>query len=174
MSARLCWLVAGMLGGPLIAGCEGGDSSDDAVGVAASELPAVETDVGDDQTAPDDAEPEPAGTSTTEPEPDPALPLPDAPVINQLTDTDGGGARPLLAWEPVVGAATYYVVVYTEARAPYWAAVTTEPEVYVGGPVQIPDDRDGPRVAALYTWVVYADDADGTPLASSPLRSLSP
>ena len=99
MSARLCWLVAGMLGGPLIAGCEGGDSSDDAVGVAASELPAVETDVGDDQTAPDDAEPEPAGTSTTEPEPDPALPLPDAPVINQLTDTDGGGARPLLAWE---------------------------------------------------------------------------
>ena len=65
-------------------------------------------------------------------------------------------------------------MVYTEARAPYWAAVTTEPEVYVGGPVQIPDDRDGPRVAALYTWVVYADDADGTPLASSPLRTISP
>lgn len=97
-----------------------------------------------------------------------------ADPIELLTPTSGGGIRPLLVWTPVPSAATYTVIVYNAAGAPYWSAVTAEPQVYVGGPLQIPAGRTGPMVAEGYTWAVYADDADGSFLAASPLRDIAP
>lgn len=97
-----------------------------------------------------------------------------AEPIEQLSATSGGGARPLLEWAPVAGAATYIVIVYTAGGEPYWSAITTEPQVFIGGPLQIPEGRDGPIVDDGYTWAVYADDAEGTLLAASALRDISP
>ncbi|MEA3501279.1 MAG: hypothetical protein U9R47_00775 [Actinomycetota bacterium] len=97
-----------------------------------------------------------------------------AELIEQTTPASGGGTRPLLEWVPVEGAATYIVVVYTETGGSYWSAVTSETSTYVGGPLQIPAGRTGPNVADGYTWVVYADDAEGNLLAVSPQRPISP
>jgi hypothetical protein len=94
--------------------------------------------------------------------------------IEQRTPNSGGGSRPLLSWAPVDGAAVYVVMVYDADRSPYWSAVTTATEVYVGGPVQIPTGNDGPRIGAGYTWSVYAEDAGGLLIAASPQRDLSP
>jgi hypothetical protein len=49
-----------------------------------------------------------------------------------------------------------------------------ETKTYVGGPLQIPAGRTGPNVADGYTWVVYAEDADGNLLAVSPQRPIAP
>jgi len=116
-------------------------------------------------------EPAPATTTTTVVE---APAITGAAVIEQTTPTSGEGPRPLLAWEPVEGTATYTVVVYTGTGAPYWSSVTDEPGIYVGGPLQIPAGRTGPNVSDGYTWVVYADDADGNLLAVSPQRPIAP
>lgn len=111
-------------------------------------------------------------TTTTLPVGDPVVR--GADPIELLTPTSGGGIRPLLVWTPVPSAATYTIIVYDAAGAPYWSAVTIETQVYVGGPLQIPADRTGPTVAEGYTWAVYADDADGSFLAASPLRDIAP
>jgi len=110
-------------------------------------------------------------TTTTEASP-PVITGADA--IEQVTPTSGGGSRPLLEWVPVDGAATYFVILYTESDEPYWSAVTSEPSTFVGGPLQIPTDRTGPTVAEGYRWAVYADDAEGNLLAASPLRTIEP
>lgn len=95
-------------------------------------------------------------------------------LITQTTPTSGGGTRPLLEWDSVDGAALYYVTVHTDSGSPYWAAVTVETKTYVGGPLQIPAGRTGPNVASGYTWVVYAEDAEGNLLAASPRRAIAP
>ncbi len=97
-----------------------------------------------------------------------------ADPIEQTTTPSGGGDRPLLEWEPIQGAVTYIVSVFTETGAPYWSAVTTEPRTYVGGAEQIAEGRTGPNVSEGYTWIVYADDADGNLLATSPQRAIAP
>lgn len=163
--------------GLILSACGGGDSTGladpietqapDTVAEASQDVPPVAT------PTPTSA-PAAAPVPTSAPQPVPVLGLRGAAVITQLTDTDAGGARPLLEWEAVQGASNYYVVVYTELGDPYWAATTSETAVFVGGPVQIPDDRDGPRVGPGYSWAVYADGPDDAPIASSPLRSVSP
>jgi hypothetical protein len=94
--------------------------------------------------------------------------------IEQLTPQSGGGSRPLLEWLPAGNAASYFVVVYDENADPYWSTLTSEPRVYVGGIAQIPEGRDGPAVAAGYSWVVYADDIEGNLVAASGIRSIAP
>lgn len=166
----------------LLAGACGGDD-DAAPGdePAPTENPVTEQAAGDEgasdpAAAPTAtaADPEPTEPPTVTPTPEPDLVLPGSAAITQLTATEGGGARPLLEWEPLDEAGTYYVVVYDDAGDPYWAAVTDQASVYVGGQAQIPDDRDGPRIADGYTWAVYADAVDGSPLGASPLRPVSP
>jgi len=91
-----------------------------------------------------------------------------------LTPLSGEGSRPLLSWKPVEAAAAYVVMVYDAEGSPYWSAVTTATEVYVGGPLPIPAENAGPRIGAGYTWSVYAEDAGGLLVAASPQRSVSP
>jgi hypothetical protein len=105
---------------------------------------------------------------------DPILAVPDAVVISQRTATSGGGTRPLLEWEPVEGASEYLVIVFADDAQPYWSTITDRTAVHVGGAAAIPQHNDGPQVADGYSWAVYADDDIGTPIASSPIRSISP
>jgi hypothetical protein len=181
-------LATSLAAAALVAGCSGGDNTDDvAIDEPSASEPTIVDESASEPTIVDESDdPETSGsespstspTTTTEPVAEPdleaSLPLPDTAAIVQTTVISGGGARPLLGWEPVEGAASYIVVVFTADGDPYWSAVTDQAEIYVGGPVQIPDDNDGPRVADGYTWVVYADDADGALLASSPQRPISP
>lgn len=116
-------------------------------------------------------------TATTDPGgPPPNLP----PVIEGLdpvvvlTPTAGGGERPLLAWEPVTGAARYTVVLYDAAGTAVWSSLTTDTSIHVGGPALIPAANSGPRVTADNTWVVYADDATGRLIAASGRSPISP
>lgn len=94
--------------------------------------------------------------------------------VELITPTSGGGERPLLEWAPVDGAVVYIVSVFAETGEPYWSAVTTESRTYVGGSEQIPEGRTGPNVSEGYTWIVYADDADGNLVAVSPRRAIAP
>ena len=134
---------------------------------AAVSTTAPEGSVGADTTTPDTTQ---ATTTTVVSEPV----IVGADPIVQITPTDGGGGRPLLEWESIDGAALYFVTIYTETGSPYWAAVTEETKTYVGGPLQIPAGRTGPNVADGYTWVVYAEDADGNLLAVSSERPIAP
>lgn len=163
----------------LAASC-GGDDNTSVADTSVADTAAPATEAADDSatdstepaesTAPESTAPEP-----TAPEPsDAVLPVPDAALVVQTTPTSGGGARPLLAWESFDGAATYLVIVYAEGGEPYWSTITDRTETYVGGAAPIPDGVDGPEVAEGYSWAVYAEDADGIPIASSPLRPISP
>lgn len=114
----------------------------------------------------------PAATTTTTLAQEPAIV--GAELIEQTTPESGGGTRPLLEWVAVDGAALYFVNIYTESGGPYWSAVTADTNTYVGGPLQIPAGRSGPNVAEGYTWVVYAEDVDGTLLAVSATRPIAP
>jgi hypothetical protein len=120
--------------------------------------------------------PDPGTESTTTTAMTPVGPLVIAGLdpIEQLTPVSGEGSRPLLVWAPVDGAAAYLVMVYDGDDLPYWSTITSDTQTYVGGPLQIPDDRSGPRISEGYSWSVYADDADGTIIAASPLRDIAP
>jgi len=117
-------------------------------------------------------EPQTSTTTTTTTTTGPAISGVDP--IEQLTPQSGGGSRPLLEWLPAGNAASYFVVVYDENADPYWSTLTSEPRVYVGGIAQIPEGRDGPAVAAGYSWVVYADDIEGNLIAASGVRPIAP
>jgi hypothetical protein len=80
----------------------------------------------------------------------------------------GGGAQPLLEWEPVSGAASYDVVLYDADGAPYWAWSGETTQVAVG------DGAADPTVTAGMTWSVTAYDADGTPLAGATALPIAP
>ena len=183
------------LGAVSLIGCSGGD--DDAAPNDAGSVDSSSDDTADGSTAPSTAPDSsssdessnttPATTAATEPPattpppttapptvPDVVLEIPGTDPIILLTDASGGGDRPLLSWEPADSAATYYVVVYDDSGDLYWASVTPETQVFVGGATAIPSDNDGPRIADDYSWVVYADDADGLPVGASARLPISP
>lgn len=117
--------------------------------------------------------------SPTTPSPSPDAPveafvpgLSDAVVV-QTTPVSGGGARPVLEWEPVDGTDDYVVMVHAADDAPYWSWSTSDTQVRVGL-TDRPDTAPGPRVAEGMTWVVVARDADGLPIATSPRRPIAP
>lgn len=97
-----------------------------------------------------------------------------ANAVIQITPTEGVGFRPMLSWEAIEGAGSYFLVVKDDAGAPYWAWDGTETSIPLGG-ASFPDDiGNGPTIAPGYTWSVSAYAADGTILAISGDRSLSP
>jgi hypothetical protein len=174
-------VLATVLAAAFVVSCGGDDDSGAGVVGSGPGTAATTTEPDTDATEPDaDATtlPETMAPETTEPPEtvptEAVLALPDADVVVQTTPTSGGGTRPLLGWEPFEGAATYLVIVYAEGGEPYWSTITEQTETFVGGAAQIPDGVDGPEVAEGYSWAVYAEDADGIPIASSPIRPISP
>ena len=96
------------------------------------------------------------------------------PAVVQLTPVTGAGQRPLFEWEPVAGAAGYSLFVYTPDGVPYWSWAGTDSSTYLGGAVQIDDDKPGPRLSEGMSWVVSAVDASSQRIAVSELRWVSP
>jgi hypothetical protein len=104
--------------------------------------------------------------------------LVNAPGVEEITLTtpeSGAGLKPLLAWEPVAGAAGYQVAVYTSEKVPYWAWSGPATSVYLGGgDTPPPEDSDGPILSKGMWWAVLAFDADGRLAGSSALGQISP
>ncbi len=168
--------LAGVLAVALLATSCGAGDDDTTASVTDPSQSSAESVEGSvvDTTEPESTESESPESTVADPPADPILAVPDAEVIVQTTPTSGEGARPLLGWEPVDGAATYLVIVFAGDEEPYWSTITEQAETYVGGQAAIADGVDGPEVAGGYSWAVYAEDENGNPIASSPIRSISP
>jgi len=116
----------------------------------------------------------PATTMTTLPAPQAEPLLAGANPVTQITPTEGVGLRPTLDWEAIESAGTYFLVVKDEKGAAYWAWVGSETSVPLGG-AEFPEDYgNGPTIGAGYVWSVSAYAADGTILAISGDRPISP
>jgi hypothetical protein len=96
------------------------------------------------------------------------------PDVAQLTPLVGGGPRPLFEWAPTEGADGYMLWVYTPDGSPYWSWMGSDTSTYLGGAVQLADDRPGPRVIDGMTWVIAAVDTDLEFLAVSERRWIGP
>lgn len=122
-----------------------------------------------DASAPDETAPE----TDNEPSSD-AEEAPGQPQVFELIATEpiAAGPRPLLAWEPIEGAAAYDLIVLDAAGAPYWAWTGETSSVFIGG-VENPD-AVGAWVFEPLTWIVTARDAEGQPLAMSAKAELLP
>lgn len=96
------------------------------------------------------------------------------PGIELLTPASGGGTRPILEWVAVEGASHYLVAVRTPEGKGYWAWRTEDTSVPVGGWPRLNEEANGPRVAKGMTWSVIAVDKDGTIIAVSNHRPISP
>lgn len=82
------------------------------------------------------------------------------------------GEQPVLAWEPVDGAASYRLVASASDGSPYWAWLGEATEVRFGGAPEA-----GGHTAIVFepmTWRVIALDADGLPIAASESGDLTP
>lgn len=132
-------------------------------------------DGGDVEVVDDDAE-EVSAPAVAEDQP-PRAPF-SLPEIELTTPGAGGGVRPELGWAPVDGAAAYSVTVYAASGQAWWAWHGTETSTVVGGGEPVPAGEEvadgGPVVGEGMSWDVVALDADGTPIAHSPVRPLSP
>jgi hypothetical protein len=90
-----------------------------------------------------------------------------------LGPADEGGPHPTLEWEPVDGAATYWLVLRNASGEVYWAWTGADTQVRVGGG----DRPELNQSAALYepmTWVVAAVDESGSLLAFSDVGTVAP
>lgn len=84
-----------------------------------------------------------------------------------------GGPHPTLGWDPVDGAATYWLVLRDSSGRVYWAWTGAETSVRVGGG----DSPELNQTAALHepmTWAVAAIDGSGTLIAFSDTATVSP
>jgi len=113
-------------------------------------------------------------TTTTSVAPQNGPLLVGADLVIQLTPTQGVGVRPILDWEAVEGAGSYFLVVKDDAGTPYWAWEGSETAVPLGGAAFPQDYGNGPTIGPGYTWSVSAYAADGTFLAISGDRPVSP
>ncbi|MGA9191965.1 MAG: hypothetical protein WBZ24_09550 [Anaerolineales bacterium] len=96
------------------------------------------------------------------------------PSMTLTTPTSGGGIRPVLAWDPVDGAAWYGVYLYAPNQELYWSWQGRETSVPVGGRPKLNDDSLGPSVVEGMTWNVIAYDANNLPVASGGPRPIAP
>lgn len=94
--------------------------------------------------------------------------------ITLLTPETGGGARPVLQWESVAGAASYRVVITAPDGRGYWSWQGDATSVPVGGHPALPDGAPGPRVSSGMSWSVAAFDQQARPVALSTMRPISP
>lgn len=142
-------------------------SSDDSTSSEDDEAPDASEEV--QNTEEGDEEP----TDTDEPAGDPLFAGLDA-TVTLVTDTSGGGARPLLEWDSVDGADHYSLYLYAASGDVYWSWTGYETSVHVGGEPRLDDGVPGPSVTDDMTWAVLAHDEAGLPLAVSEQRAIAP
>jgi hypothetical protein len=90
-------------------------------------------------------------------------------VVEPTTET---GSHPLMSWQPVDGATSYWLVVRDADERPYWAWTGNDTRVRVGGGDN-PDTNQTAVVHEAMTWSVAAFDGQGRLIAISPWTSLS-
>lgn len=84
----------------------------------------------------------------------------------------GSGHRPLLSWEPLESAASYTLLVLDPDGQPWWAWTGEGTAVVLGG-VETSAEIGGPAARPGVRWVVFAHDAEGRLVGSSPLASVT-
>ena len=95
--------------------------------------------------------------------------------IVQTTKTKRAGSHPILRWKKARGATQYLVVVQTPDKKPYWTWQGTTTNVRLGGgPSKAPATSDGASLTTKLFWFVIALDAEGTAVASSERRPITP
>lgn len=152
-----------------------------------TELPATTTPPTPSATTPTEATPTataPAADTAAAPTPTaaatPSVDFPafaadlDLPGLEQTTETQGGGRRPVLEWASIEGADYYIVALFSPAEKIYWGWRTSDTSVPVGGAPKLDEDALGPAVSNGMTWSVIAFGADGNPMAASARRPISP
>jgi hypothetical protein len=108
------------------------------------------------------------GAVTTRPRP---AVFADLPTIELLGPGETGvGRAPTFAWTPVTAATTYRLSVLAP-DAPTWAWLGAATSVRYGG---VPEGVNGPSLRPGSWWSVAALGHDGTVLAMSELRAVSP
>ena len=148
--------------------------SDDDSGTGTTARPGTVTTGAPTTTAPSGTAANTSPTTTAPEDYEQLLPELGLPEIVQLTPTNGGGTRPILEWEPVDGAAMYFVAVVTRDGEPYWAWRTDATAVPVGGEPRLDEGAFGPAVSDGMAWSVTAVGADGELIAISARRPISP
>lgn len=96
-------------------------------------------------------------------------------IAVMTVDPSGGpsGPYPVLSWQAVPEAATYWLVVSDSDGQPYWAWTGAATEVRFGGG----DSAEVNQTATLYepmTWTVIAIDSDGELVAFSEPATIAP
>lgn len=115
--------------------------------------------------------PEPVTSTTSAPAP--AKPYLAGLGLEPITlHSPGSGARPLLSWESVETATDYTVLVLDANGEPWWAWSGVGTEVVLGG-VDTAAEIGGPTARPGVRWVVFAHDANGQLVGSSPLTSVT-
>jgi len=125
-------------------------------------------------TATSTSAPQQATSTTTSVAPQNEPLLVGADPVIQLTPKEGAGLRPTLDWEGVEGAGSYFLVVKDDVGAAYWAWEGSETSIPLGGAEFPQDHGNGPTIGPGFTWSVSAYDVDGTFLAISGDRPVSP
>ena len=143
----------------LLAGCSG--NNDETAGPGPDD-PAVTTTEATGGTSDPNTEPNEAPSGQT---------LADF-IESIATEPSEAGPRPLLAWEPVAGAAEYQVVVLGADGEPYWAWSGIETMINVGGNPE--PQAIGAWVHESMTWTVSAHSATGEVLGLSAPSALQP
>lgn len=153
----------------VVIGACGGDSAETVDSPATETTSSTSVESTSVTAASEEASPD----RTTAPDQSPSLDLSlddlFAPIVTEPTEP---GPRPLLAWEPVEGAAVYNVVVLGSDGDPYWAWSGTVTEVHVGG-IDEPEAL-GAWVHEPMTWTVSAQAGGGEVLALSAAAPLVP
>lgn len=91
-------------------------------------------------------------------------------ILDPSTET---GSHPTLSWQPIEGAASYWLVLRDADDRPFWAWTGTGTTIRVGGG----DSPDTNQTAALHeemTWSVAAFDGEGNLVALSDPASVAP
>jgi hypothetical protein len=95
----------------------------------------------------------------------------DLPTVELLAPTEvDAGRAPTFEWAPVEAAATYRLSVLA-FDAPTWAWLGSATSVRYGG---VPEGANGPSLRPGSWWSVTALTSDGSVLAVSDLRAVSP
>lgn len=174
-SRRLWGLVATLVVVVVLAGCDDGAGAPE---VSEEEAPGAQADAdGDAEVAEAEQQDAEEGEVAAEvEEAPPRFDLPDAEPMELVTPGSGGGAWPVLAWEPVEGAASYEATLYAASGEAYWSWTGEATEVRVGAFPEEPteDSTIGPQVHEPMTWDVVARDDEGAIIAQSGERPIAP